>query len=142
MQNKSGSYTVKSRYFNIRDSAATPHHNKATSSDQTKSDLWKHIWRSGILPKVRLFLWNACQNALPTVDNLYQRRIVPDPLCPICQKEAETIEHTLLLCPWTAQIWQDNSLVVYLARSKPVHFQVKSHALVATPTLRFTPSQH
>lgn len=52
--------------------------------------------------------------------NLYTsvgtRNFQPDPLCPICQKEAETIEHTLLLCPWTAIIWQDNSLVVYMAR--------------------------
>lgn len=27
------------------------------------------------------------------------------PICQICKLEPETVEHTLLLCPWTSQIW-------------------------------------
>lgn len=33
-----------------------------------------------------------------------------EPLCPICKLEPETIEHTLMLCPWTTQVWNDSSL--------------------------------
>lgn len=78
--------------------------------------------------------------------NLYTsvgpRNLQPDPLCPICQKEAETIEHTLLLCPWTAQIWQDNSLVVYMASPKPLHLRGESPAPEANSTqIRGSPSE-
>lgn len=42
--------------------------------------------------------------------NLYlsmgARDFQPDPLCPICKKEAETTEHALLLCPWTTELWR------------------------------------
>lgn len=76
--------------------------------------------------------------------NLYTsvgtRNFQPDPLCPICQKEAETIEHTLLLCPWTAIIWQDNSLVVYMARPQPLYLRRKGP--VETPAPRLIPSKH
>lgn len=106
INNKSGVYSVKSGYFTTRNQAANPQTTIASSSHQTKPDLWKFIWKSKTLPRVKQFFWNACHNALPTVDNLHRRRIVPDPLWPICKKEAETIEHALLLCPWTVQIWR------------------------------------
>jgi len=116
MRNNSGSYTVKSGYFTTRDKAVKPPLTSATSSHQTNPDLWKHIWHSDTLPKVKQFLWNISQNALPTMDNLHRRKIVPDPLCPICKHEAETIEHTLLLCPWTAQIWTGCPLKIKITR--------------------------
>lgn len=126
MRNNSGSYTVKSGYFTTRDRAVKPPLTSATSSYQTNPDLWKHIWHSDTLPKVKQFLWNISQNALPTMDNLHRRKIVPDPLCPICKHEAETIEHTLLLCPWTAQIWTASPLVEYMARPQQVYFRPKA----------------
>lgn len=62
--------------------------------------------------------------------NLYNsvgpRNFQPDPLCPICKHEAETIEHTLLLCPWTAQIWTSSPLVEYMARPQQVYFRPKA----------------
>jgi hypothetical protein len=35
-------------------------------------------------------MWRACQNILPTKDNLVKRKIIQDPLCPICGLEPET----------------------------------------------------
>lgn len=32
------------------------------------------------------------------------------PLCQFCHKEAETIEHALVVCPWTAPIWFGSQL--------------------------------
>lgn len=26
-------------------------------------------------------------------------------MCPICEREEETIEHTLLLCEWVRSVW-------------------------------------
>ncbi|XP_057445029.1 uncharacterized protein LOC130737294 [Lotus japonicus] len=37
--------------------------------------------------------------------NLASRRVVPGGICPICQTAEETIEHAILLCPWTRAVW-------------------------------------
>lgn len=111
MSNKSGDYSVKSGYIYNRNQIANTLNTTASSSHQTKPDLWNFIWQSNTLPRVKQFLWNACQNAIPTVENLHRRRIVHDPLCPICKKEAETTEHALLLCPWTIQLWRASPLI-------------------------------
>lgn len=90
----------RKRIINQRDQAPT-------TSYQCNPVLWKHIWKAAIQPKIKFFLWSACQNALPTLDNLYRRRAAPAPICPICNIKPETIEHTLLLCPWVTQIWKE-----------------------------------
>lgn len=115
MNNKSGDYSVKSGYIHIRNQTANTLHTTTSSSHQTKPDLWKFIWQSNTLPRVKQFLWNACQNALPIVENLHKRRIVHDPICPICKKEAETTEHALMLCPWTIQLWRASPLQVKIS---------------------------
>jgi hypothetical protein len=50
-------------------------------------------------PKVvQTFLWKACQNILPTKENLYRRHITQDSLCPICGREDETHVHIMWNC--------------------------------------------
>jgi len=116
LHTKSGIYSAKSGYFSARENPTSHHTTVATSSHQTNPDLWKHIWHSQTLSKIKLFLWQACHNALPTRDNLYRRKIVPDPVCSICNMEAETTEHILLLCPWTAPIWNAAPLHIKISK--------------------------
>lgn len=103
---QNGSFTVKNGYNllrnNITENTANQH---PSSSYQTPSALWHAIWHMKINPKVKFFIWRACQNALPTKENLWKRRILPDPLCDLCRATVETTEHTLLLCPWAAGVW-------------------------------------
>ena len=49
-------------------------------------------------------------NAVPVGDNLYKKRTVNSPVCPVCNLEKETIEHTLLACPWTTPVWYGSQL--------------------------------
>lgn len=44
-------------------------------------------------------------NAVPTMKNLHRRKLNKSASCPICNMEAETIEHALLLCPWVECVW-------------------------------------
>lgn len=84
--------------------------NQATTSFQPSPELWKNIWKLQTPSKVKNFMWCLCQNALPTKDNLFRRKILPDPICPLCTHERETVEHLFLLCPWTSQIWSNPEL--------------------------------
>lgn len=43
--------------------------------------------------------------AIAVRDNVRKKKIAIDPMCPICGKEPETIEHLSLLCPWTGPVW-------------------------------------
>jgi ribonuclease HI len=53
----------------------------------------------------KVWFWKACQDILPTRDNLFRRKVVDDPNCPICGREMETIYHTLWQCPSAQDIW-------------------------------------
>jgi hypothetical protein len=68
-------------------------------------EIWKKLWKLPIQNVEKIFMWRACQNILPTKDNLLQRKIVIDPLCPICKRDAETIFHALWACPTAEDIW-------------------------------------
>lgn len=136
-KDKSGTYTVKSGYFEIR-KFFMHRETKATTSHQIDPAIWKLIWNSGIQPKIKFFLWSASQNALPTLDNLYRRKIVPAPMCSICMLEPETIEHTLLLCPWTAHIWKELNIILNWS---PQFFGAFGK-IVTTPSSRNNPLTH
>uniref|UniRef100_A0A7N2L5E0 Reverse transcriptase zinc-binding domain-containing protein n=1 Tax=Quercus lobata TaxID=97700 RepID=A0A7N2L5E0_QUELO len=43
------------------------------SSSRAFKPAWSKIWRLNVLPKVRMFLWRACFNCLPTRENLHRR---------------------------------------------------------------------
>lgn len=54
---------------------------------------------------VRVFLWKACSNILPTKLNLEKRSVVEDSLCPICRLEGESVEHILWTCESARDVW-------------------------------------
>jgi hypothetical protein len=41
--------------------------------------------------------------------NLHSRKIISDPLCPICSREPENVFHILWTCPSSVAVWQDSS---------------------------------
>ncbi|XP_027346638.1 TMV resistance protein N-like [Abrus precatorius] len=86
----------------------SPHidHHQANNSYQGVSErLWLAIY-SIIAPlEVKLLMFSICQNALPTYEYLFKRKLVDSPVCPICETEPETLEHVFLFCPWTRPLW-------------------------------------
>lgn len=99
-------YTMKSGYNYIKHIENSNIHGRASSSYQIPQKLWRKIWTMKTVPKLRIFMWSLCHNALSTKENLYHRRIIPDPICKLCQDQLpETTEHIFLLCPWTQDIW-------------------------------------
>lgn len=100
-----GMYSVKSGYhLALADSEAklSP---IASTSFQPPKGFWKFIWNLSVPPKLKHFWWKACCNLLATKENLHRRKCNPSPMCPICSREPESIEHLLFKCDWTIAAW-------------------------------------
>ncbi len=71
------------------------------SNPAMNSSVWKLIWSLDIPRNTQLFLWRACQNILPTKQKLFRRKVVEDPLCPMCRQMEEQVGHVLWSCAAT-----------------------------------------
>lgn len=78
-------------------------------NDKEGEDMWKKLWRLDVLGATKHFVWKATNNILPTRVNLWQRKIVEDPLCPICKMEEEDGMHALWNCPAAMDVWGETS---------------------------------
>jgi hypothetical protein len=67
--------------------------------------IWKVVWQLKIPTAVKIFLWRACHNLLPTKANLMQRGVVEELMCPICLREEESIEHIVWACSSAVDVW-------------------------------------
>ncbi|KAL0912936.1 hypothetical protein M5K25_016358 [Dendrobium thyrsiflorum] len=55
-------------------------------------------------PRVELFVWRVCMNAIPTNDFLVHRRLADSNLCPRGCLEVENIDHCTATCPKLVQV--------------------------------------
>jgi hypothetical protein len=69
--------------------------------------------------------WQACQDILPTRENPLKRKVIIDPMCPICGYMVEYGFHTLWQCLAAQDAW-DTSLVKFQKSHfpRPVFLQV------------------
>ncbi|XP_042988748.1 uncharacterized protein LOC122316282 [Carya illinoinensis] len=86
-----GKFTVKSAYHVHR--ALQTNLEGASSCNTPQESYWKTIWKMGVPNGVRMFLWRAYNEALPTLNNLFRRKIYESSLCPICQLEEDVCGH-------------------------------------------------
>jgi hypothetical protein len=84
---------------------------------------WHVIWSLPISNAVKMFLWKACNNILPTKENLLQRRVVSDNLCPICTLSGETTAHILWHCPSAQDVWCSSPLRFQKSNSMSLNFK-------------------
>lgn len=66
-------------------------------SDRSKTQ-WKVIWSNEILEKMKIFMWRAAQNLLPTSDSLWKKKVVMSPVCQRCCCKSEDVFHALIDC--------------------------------------------
>lgn len=111
-----GDYTVKTTYHTLTQTSSTHTNRAASTSYQNPTWLWRKLWKMQNAPKVRTFLWLLCHNALATRANLYQRHIIDNPLCILCnQKTPETLEHLFLLYTWTQHVWSHPHIDIHIS---------------------------
>lgn len=68
----------------------------------------------GVVPGVvKMFIWKAGNNILPTRSNLYRKKIVDNHLCPICERHEESVMHANWSCPSASDVWAKSSSPVH-----------------------------
>ena len=103
---KKGMYTVKSGY----QIALRLKYPDIPSTLEDWSFYWKAIWRLELPEKTKIFLWRATQNMLPTMENLWKKKVIASPLCQICRRSVETVSHALIECKAAGKIWKQSTL--------------------------------
>ncbi|KAK9281906.1 hypothetical protein L1049_004814 [Liquidambar formosana] len=81
-----------------------------SSTSAPAQDECNFIWKQMVLNKVKHFAWRAVKGILPTREGLARRKVVEDPLCPLCGQAEESIVHCLRDCPFAKRVWQVSGL--------------------------------
>jgi hypothetical protein len=63
------------------------------------------IWGMHVPNPIKKNLWCACQNILPTIENMLKKDMDVDPLCLFCKSTVESVKHILWDCPSTNNVW-------------------------------------
>ena len=65
---------------------------------------------------VKIFMWRALKNILPTAENLWKRKSLKEPICQICKLQVESVSHALIECKAAKKIWDLAPLTVQLSK--------------------------
>ena len=64
-----------------------------------------HIWNVNVQPKISFFAWEATWGKALTLDMVQKRGWALANRCFMCLEKEETINHLLLSCPRTRELW-------------------------------------
>ncbi|KAF5458726.1 hypothetical protein F2P56_022736, partial [Juglans regia] len=104
---KEGIFTVRSAYhLGMEKKRRT--RGEASKVEESVA-VWKQMWRLEVPAVVKIFLWKALNNILPTNSNLFKKKIGESPLCPICGSNEESVFHILWSCPSAADVWAESN---------------------------------
>lgn len=71
------------------------------------SPLWKALWKSKSLLKLKTFCWSLLHKKLLTNVQRVRRNFIADKSCPICNNADETFLHLFRDCPRSSAIWNE-----------------------------------
>ncbi|XP_042944592.1 uncharacterized protein LOC122278468 [Carya illinoinensis] len=114
---KDGSFSVSSSSHMEKDKELEVKGQVSTSN--SFKGVWNKIWQLHTTSSEKMFLWRACQDSLPIYVNLFKRKVVSDPLRPICTREEESTLHAL----WNCEAAKD----ICCLCSKKLHKSSSSH---------------
>jgi hypothetical protein len=81
----------------------------------------ERVWKSWAPGKCKFFIWFVEHNRCWTADMLRKRGLDRPEQCPLCDQEAETINHLLVKCVFAKQFWFDFLNSVGLRDLYPAH---------------------
>lgn len=93
MDNPKGNFDLKSAY------------NIAVGSNSSQAFTANWIWKATTLPRIKTFLCKCTHESIRVKHCLMRKGVIDDDLCPICQREPETVLHALRYCSQVKAIW-------------------------------------
>ena len=102
--NKRGVFTVKSAYH-IAAKLQSDKDLGESSSGDSRSIIWKKLWKMKLPPKIKIFAWRACANSLPVYVKMAERGIQLCCDCPVCGEDFESLTHALIQCDFALSVW-------------------------------------
>lgn len=115
---KRGHYSMKSGYyvaFNLK-------HSEIPSTSNNSIGWWKYFWMLNIPAKVKLFLWRAYHELIPTAWNLHRRKICGSCFCNRCLVGMEDTYHALMGCTFASKVWKSSVFNNLVKQKKPMQF--------------------
>ena len=85
--------------------ACSEYHLLCESQGNEVGKFWKSLWKLNIPKKVKIFLWRACTDSIPTMLNLCKWKIVPSSTCNHCHVREESVFHALWSCKAACSVW-------------------------------------
>ena len=101
-----GNITAKSTYQAI----------VQNSSSTVKIWQYKSLWKWKIPLKIKCFMWLDLQNCLKTWDKLIRKGWYGPKFCILCKKDAESVDHLMIHCSFTVNIWKNVCLALKIPR--------------------------
>lgn len=99
-----GLFSVKSGYK--VDQVRVFHQLPSSSKGDQRRSWWSGLWKMNIPSKIKIFLWRACLDRLPTGDNLVKRGIEGVRHCCASGRDGENLQHIFWFCKAAARVWQ------------------------------------
>ena len=78
---------------------------RTTTISDNLIDFWRVVWKARVPSKVKLFMWRAWNNYVPTIDNLQSRGLNPTSSCTHCGETSENLAHVLFKCSVAKDVW-------------------------------------
>ena len=103
---RKGNFTVKSAYWFLADQQHHQQVQTSSSSNGVINVFWNRVWDAKVPPKVKLFIWRACRNILPTLTKLFERKASSSFSCSWCNEAPETNDHVLWRCDFAQKVWR------------------------------------
>lgn len=68
--------------------------------------VWIDIWKLHLPSKIVFFLWLMLKGHLPTIDLLQKRGLIIPNIYSLSMKDAESLDHIFIKCPFTMEVWE------------------------------------
>ncbi|KAK3192992.1 hypothetical protein Dsin_024302 [Dipteronia sinensis] len=91
---ENGQFSVRSGYWIGRGLV----NNEGSSNPGLMVSWWQSFWKTRIPIKIKIFVWKACHDWIPTMVNIACRGVQTDGLCGACKNSNETTLHSLWEC--------------------------------------------
>ncbi|PWA41769.1 hypothetical protein CTI12_AA548270 [Artemisia annua] len=118
-KNPGGRFSCKSAYFLALEADEDMVRN-AISEDSI--EFWRAVWKARVPGKVKLFMWRAWNNYVPTIDNLQSRGLNHTSSCTHCGETTENLVHVMFKCSAAKEVWDRCSLGCFYDTQGAVNF--------------------